>query len=114
MSQEDRPLYSAFLSYMENFQLSINDCVRSEVKAAVAPFREKQEEIIEDLANTKNRVSEIEDDNVNNKTKADELQKQMVTIQKKLICTASLSQNNSIPSNSSVPHNSPHPNQSQT
>lgn len=111
MSQEDRPLSSAFLSYMENFKLSINDSVRSEVTAAVAPFREKQEEIIEDLANTKNRVSEIEDDNVNTKTKVEELQKQMVTIQQKLICTASLSQNNSIPSNSSVPHNSPHPNQ---
>ena len=75
--------------------------------AAVAPLREKQEEIIEELANTKNRVSEIEDDNVDTKAQIEDLQKQMVTIQKKLIGHSSHSKS---PSNSSGPDKSSPPN----
>ena len=110
MSDDDRPLSSAFLNYMESFKLSINDSVRSEVTAAVAPFREKQEELIADLATTKDRVSEIEEDNVNTKTQVEELQKQMVKIQKNLTSHPSHSEGPSPPSNSSSDEKSPHPN----
>jgi hypothetical protein len=84
MSDQDPPLSNAFLTYMEGFKLSINSSIHNEVTAAVAPFREKQKEIIEDLKDTQNRVSDIEADNKQTKENVEELQKQMASMQEKL------------------------------
>ena len=62
MSDQDPPLSNAFVTYMEGFKLSINSNIHNEVTVAIAPFRKKQNEIIEDLKDTQHRFSNIEAD----------------------------------------------------
>ena len=80
-SEEERPLSSKdFFKYMENLNKLVKDGVHSEVTAAIAPFRDRQEEIVDDLAKTKDKVSEIETDHESTKIKENDLQKQIETL----------------------------------
>ena len=89
-SEGDRPLSSKdFFKYMENLNTLIKDGVHTEVTAAIAPFRDKQNDIIEDLTNTKEKVSEIETDHENTKEKVGELQKQIEQLQEHMTTKSS-------------------------
>ena len=69
MSEEDRPLTARdFFKYMDNLNKTVKEEVHQEVTAAIAPFRDMQNEVVMDLAQTKDRVSTIE--KVSNTTKA--------------------------------------------
>ena len=69
MSEEDRPLTARdFFKYMDNLNKTVKEEVHQEVTAAIAPFRDMQNVVVEDLAQTKDRVSAIE--KVSNTTKA--------------------------------------------
>ena len=58
--------------------------IRTEVAAAVAPFHEKQKEIIEDLEETKQKVSDLALDNVATRAMVDDLQKHVIAVQQAL------------------------------
>ena len=66
--------------------------VRTEITAAVAPLKEAQREIVEEIEATKTKVSEIVLDNADNKSKISDLQRQIMTMQ----------QEKNSPSNSTV------------
>ena len=78
--------------------IQVTASVKTEVAAAVAPFHEKQREIIEDLETTKQKVSDLALDNAATRATVDDLQKQVIAVQQ------SLSANENRPS---VPHDNP-------
>ena len=72
---------------MEDLKKSFDDSaakvaasIKTEVAAAVAPFHDKQKEIIEDLEGTKQKVSDLAMDNAATKAKVDDLQKQVIAV----------------------------------
>ena len=58
--------------------------IRSEVSASIAPLRQKQDEIVEDLESTKQRVTVVESENTETKAKVNELEKQLILVQRNL------------------------------
>ena len=62
--------------------------IKTEVAAAVAPFHDKQKEIIEDLEGTKQKVSDLALDNAATRAKVDDLQKQVIAVQQTLSANA--------------------------
>ena len=72
--------------------------IRAEVTAAVAPLRDAQKEMFEELESTKNKVSEMVIDNAETKSKVQELQDQMLTFKQTM---------NNPTTNSSVSNPSP-------
>ena len=80
-SDDERPLSSKdFFKYMENMSKLLKEGVHSEVTAAIAPFRDKQNMIVEDLAETNEKVTELETDHLSTKTKVNELEKQIESL----------------------------------
>ena len=78
MSEEDRPLTARdFFKYMDNLNKIVKEEVHQEVTAAIAPFREKQEEVVEDLSQMKDRVSAIEKESSTTKATIAQLQAQV-------------------------------------
>ena len=67
--------------------------IRAEVTAAVAPLRDTQKDIINELESTKNKVSEIVIDNADTKSKVQELQNQMLTFQQTMTNPATITTN---------------------
>ena len=84
-SDEERPLSSKdIFKYMEKLNKLVQDGVHSEVTAAIAPFRDKQNMIVDDLAQTKEKVTEIETDHEATKTKVNDLQQQLADLKHNL------------------------------
>ena len=71
-----------------NSAAEVATSIKTEVAAAVAPFHDKQKEIIEDLECTKQKVSDLALDNAATKAKVDDLQKQVIAVQHTLSANA--------------------------
>lgn len=56
--------------------------IKSEIAANIAPLRQKQNEIVEDLESTKQRVTVVESESTETKAKVSELEKQLILVQR--------------------------------
>ena len=113
MSSEENKILSFtsedFLNHMLDLKKSFADStavlaasIKTEVAAAVAPFHDRQQEIIEDLEGTKQKVSDLALDNAATRAKVDDLQKQVIAVQKTLFAKATHPSDH-IPSSNSQP-----------
>ena len=86
----------------ETVRTELVTTLRTEIGAAVAPLKDAQKEIVDEIETTKRQVSEMALDHADTKSKIIELQQQMISMQKKISQT-------SVPANptSSFLHNLP-------